>query len=104
MAHIRALEYLRSGGASDYVNLGSGHGYSVKEVIDTAQQVTDRQIRFAVGARRAGDSSQLVANAAKARSVLGWQTTYSDLASIIRSDWEWRTRILADSQRGARLR
>ena len=104
MAHIRALEYLRSGGASDYVNLGSGHGYSVKEVIDTAQQVTDRQIRFAVGARRAGDSSQLVANAAKARSVLGWQTTYSDLASIIRSDWEWRTGILTDGQRGARLR
>lgn len=93
MAHILALDYLRSGGSSDYFNLGSGHGYSVKEVIETAQQVMGLQVPFKVAARRAGDPSRLVADAAKAKNVLGWKPGHQTLASIIRTDWEWRTRL-----------
>jgi UDP-glucose 4-epimerase len=91
-AHILALDYLRGGGKSDYINLGNGQGYSVMEVIETARQVTGRPIPVRVEPRRAGDPSRLVANAEKARSILGWKPAHTDLASIIRSDWEWRTK------------
>jgi len=92
MAHILALDYLRKGRQSDCFNLGSGHGYSVKEVIETAQQVTGRKVPFTVAPRRAGDPSRLVADAAKAETVLGWKPEHQTLASIIRTDWEWRAR------------
>jgi UDP-glucose 4-epimerase len=89
-AHILALEYLRTGGASECVNLGTGKGHSVLEVIETARQVTGRSIAINMEPPRHGDPSHLVANAEKARTLLGWQPAYPDLASIIRSDWEWR--------------
>jgi UDP-glucose 4-epimerase len=89
-AHMLALDYLRGGGASECINLGNGQGYSVLEVIETARRVTERPIAFNIGPRRAGDPARLVANAEKARRLLGWQPAYPDLASIIRSDWEWR--------------
>ena len=89
-AHILALDYLRSGGGSECINLGNGQGYSVLEVIETARRVTVRPIAFNIGPRRAGDPARLVANAEKARRLLGWQPAYPDLTSIIRSDWEWR--------------
>jgi UDP-glucose 4-epimerase len=89
-AHILALDYLRGGGKSDYINLGNGQGYSVMQVIETARQVTGQPIPVRVEPRRAGDPSRLVANADKARSILGWKPVYTDLASIVRSDWEWR--------------
>lgn len=92
-AHILALDYLRSGGKSDCFNLGSGHGYSVKEVIETAQQVTGRKVPFTIGPRRAGDPSRLVADASKAGAVLGWQPEHQNLATIIRSDWDWRAKL-----------
>jgi len=91
-AHIRALEHLRKGGKSDFVNLGTGDGYSVLEVIETARRVTGGEIRVRKEARRAGDPARLVADAAKARSVLGWAPAMSDLSSIIRSAWEWKKR------------
>jgi UDP-glucose 4-epimerase len=91
-AHIRALEHLRKGGNSDFVNLGSGDGYSVLEVIETARRVTKREIRIRKEARRAGDPARLVADSAKARRVLGWKPAMSDLASIIGSAWDWKTR------------
>ena len=91
-AHIRALEYLRKGGKSDFVNLGTGDGYSVLEVIETARRVTGSEIRVRKEARRAGDPARLVADAAKARRVLGWSPAMSDLSSIIRSAWEWKKR------------
>jgi UDP-glucose 4-epimerase len=62
------------------------------EVIETARQVTGREIAVRVEPRRAGDPSRLVANAAKARSILGWKPAHPDLASIIRTDWEWRVK------------
>jgi len=91
-AHIRALEHLRKGGKSDFVNLGTGDGYSVLEVIETARRVTGSEIRMRKEARRPGDPARLVADAAKARSVLGWAPAMSDLSSIIRSAWEWKKR------------
>jgi len=91
-AHIRALNHLRRGGASDYLNLGTGQGYSVLEVIETARQVTGRDIRIRVEPPRAGDPPRLVADPAKSKSVLGWVPTKSDLRSIIESAWRWHQR------------
>jgi UDP-glucose 4-epimerase len=89
-AHIRALDHLRRGGLSDFLNLGTGQGYSVLEVIEAARQVTGRPIRVRVEAPRAGDPASLVADSKKAQAVLGWKPVASDLSSIIRSAWEWR--------------
>lgn len=91
-AHILALDYLRAGGRSESINLGTSHGYSVLEVIETARQVTGLTIEARFEAPRPGDPSQLVANADKARAVLGWKPAYTNLASIIRTDWEWRSK------------
>jgi UDP-glucose 4-epimerase len=91
-AHILALNHLRNGGNSDFINLGTGHGYSVLEVIDSARKVTGQPIPIRVEAPRAGDPPSLVADATKATAVLGWKPTMSDLPSILRSQWEWRQR------------
>ncbi|HYO63787.1 MAG TPA: UDP-glucose 4-epimerase GalE [Pyrinomonadaceae bacterium] len=88
-AHALALEHLRRGGASEFINLGNGRGYSVMEVIDAARRVTGRAIEVRVEPARPGDPSRLVADASKARAVLGWQTQFSDLEAIIRTAWEW---------------
>jgi UDP-glucose 4-epimerase len=89
-AHIRALDRLRRGGSSDFLNLGTGRGYSVLEVIESARQVTGRPIRIRIEAPRPGDPASLVADSKKAQAVLGWKPVASDLSSIIRSAWEWR--------------
>jgi UDP-glucose 4-epimerase len=91
-AHVRALEYLRSGGKSDFLNLGTGQGFSVLEVIECARQVTGRTIDARIEPPRPGDPSRLIADARKARAVLGWEPRASDLPSIVRSAWEWRLR------------
>jgi UDP-glucose 4-epimerase len=90
-AHILALEYLRKGGHSDFINLGTGHGYSVLEVIEAARQVTSKKINIRHAAPRPGDPARLVADARKAGEVLGWKPTY-DLAGILKSQFEWRKR------------
>jgi UDP-glucose 4-epimerase len=91
-AHILALDSLRAGGPSDYINLGNGQGYSVMEVIETARRVTARPIAVRVEPRRAGDPSRLVANSEKARARLGWKPRHPDLASILGTAWEWRVK------------
>jgi UDP-glucose 4-epimerase len=91
-AHLSALRYLRAGGSSDSFNLGTGHGYSVLEVIECARQVTQLEIRTRREPPRPGDPSRLVADSAKALSTLKWKPTQSDLKSISRSAWEWRQR------------
>ena len=91
-AHALALDYLRAGNASTAINLGNGNGYSVLEVIDAARTVTGREIRVDMQGRRAGDPSHLVADAAKARALLGWQPQHADLAAMIGSAWEWDQR------------
>jgi UDP-glucose 4-epimerase len=89
MAHNLALEHLRSGGESERINLGNGRGYSVMEVIETARRVTGREIEVRIESARAGDPSRLIADADRARSVLGWQAQYADLETIIRTAWDW---------------
>jgi UDP-glucose 4-epimerase len=89
-AHILAIEHLRRGGESEALNLGSGDGYSVMQVIETARAVTGKPIPTKIEGRRAGDPPKLVADARKAGKSLGWKPTKSDLASILRSQWEWR--------------
>ncbi|MBS1793221.1 MAG: UDP-glucose 4-epimerase GalE [Acidobacteria bacterium] len=88
-AHLRALDYLRGGGASEFINLGNGSGFSVREVIAAARKVTGREIVERITPRRAGDPSRLVANAAKARAVLGWDPQFPGIEEIIASAWAW---------------
>ena len=88
-AHVRALAYLRRGGESDIFNLGNGQGFSVKEMIAAAEQVTGRTIKVEIGARRAGDPAQLIASSEKARAVLGWQPVFTDVAQVIGTAWRW---------------
>jgi len=85
-AHLLALE-------SDFcgsLNLGSGTGYSVKQVIDTVRAVTGREVPVQTAPRRPGDPPRLIADASTARRVLGWQPQYDDLSTIIASAWRWR--------------
>ncbi|MGB9069475.1 MAG: UDP-glucose 4-epimerase GalE [Candidatus Acidiferrales bacterium] len=91
-AHLLAIEYLRRGGDSDCLNLGSGDGFSVMDVIETARQVTGKPIPTKVEGRRAGDPPRLVADAGRAKKVLGWKPLRSDLSTILRSQWDWRRR------------
>lgn len=88
-AHLRALRYLDSGNDSDVFNLGVGDGYSVREIIEAARKVTGKEIPVKVEPRRAGDPSTLVACNKKAREVLGWNPSHSDLETIIASAWKW---------------
>lgn len=88
-AHWLALIHLMDGGGSDAFNLGNGEGYSIRQVIDSAQRVTSRAFQVDVGGRRPGDPSVLVADSKKAKSVLGWDPKFSDLDIIISHAWEW---------------
>jgi len=86
-AHILALEALEEG--NRIYNLGNGHGYSVKEVIETARRVTGHPIPAVERPRRPGDAPIKVASAEKIERELGWQPLYPDLKSIIESAWRW---------------
>jgi UDP-glucose 4-epimerase len=87
-AHIKALEYLNEKNESLIVNLGTGKGYSVKELIDSAREITGKEIKAVIGERRAGDPAVLVADNKKAKEVLGWNPKYG-LNEIISSAWKW---------------
>jgi len=88
-AHIAALDYLQKGGESTQVNLGTGKGTSVKQIIDTAEKVTGKKVPVTYGERRAGDPPELVANASKAKEVLGWEAKITDLEQIMSTAWKW---------------
>lgn len=89
-AHIFALEHLRGGGDSEALNVGTGQGYSVLEVVECARQVTKREIRTRTESPRAGDPARLVADSTRIQTVLGWKPVASDLRTIVQSAWEWR--------------
>jgi UDP-glucose 4-epimerase len=91
-AHIRALKHLRAGGHSDFLNLGTGSGFSVLEVIECVREVTGREIPLQIEPPRAGDPARLIADPSKAKALLGWEPAVSDLHSIVRSAWDWRLR------------
>jgi UDP-glucose 4-epimerase len=92
-AHIVSLDYLRKGGKSDFINLGTGDGYSVLQVIEATRKVTGAEIPISKQPRRPGDPAKLVADARKAKAVLGWKPRVSDLATILRTQWEWRKKF-----------
>jgi UDP-glucose-4-epimerase GalE len=91
-AHVLALQHLLNKGDTIAVNLGTGHGASVRQVIDTARRITGREIAVRDASRRAGDPPVLVADAKKASEVLGWAPQYSDLAAIITDAWRWHNK------------
>jgi UDP-glucose 4-epimerase len=86
-AHILALRALDQG--SRVYNLGNGQGFTVKEVIETAREITGRPIPAEIGARRPGDPAILIASSDKIRRELGWEPQYPDLRTIIESAWKW---------------
>lgn len=88
-AHILAMAHLTKGGDSGIFNLGNGQGYSVNEVIQTASKVAGKQVPVTYAPRRAGDPARLVADANRAKQVLGWQPQYADLSLIIQHAWAW---------------
>ncbi|MBM7600053.1 UDP-glucose 4-epimerase [Virgibacillus halotolerans] len=88
-AHLLALDYLNGGGKSDIFNLGSNQGFSVKEMIDTARQVTGKEIPVMPGDRRAGDPSVLIASSEKAKNILGWQPARTSITKIMEDAWHW---------------
>ena len=90
-AHILAVKYLLGGGESDIFNLGNGVGFSVKEVIEKAREVTGREIKVVYEERRAGDPAVLIASSEKAKTVLGWKPEFADLSVIIDSAWKWHS-------------
>lgn len=91
-AHMRALDYLRQGHGSEIFNLGSGDGFSVKEIIDVARKVTGHEIPAVIAARRAGDPSTLIASSEKAERLLGWKPKYNDVETIVKDAWNWHSK------------
>lgn len=88
-AHVLGLEYLLQGGSSNLFNLGNGNGFSVRDVIETAKQVTGRDFTVLERDRRPGDPPVLVGSSQKARQVLGWQPQHTELSEIIQHAWQW---------------
>jgi UDP-glucose 4-epimerase len=92
-AHLDALTYLRGGGASTTLNVGYGHGYSVREVIASVQRVTGKRLTVKEEPRRPGDPPALVARAERIRSELGWKPRLNDLDTIVRTAYAWEERL-----------
>lgn len=90
-AHVLALRHLRDGGGSRAFNLGNGQGYSVKQVIETAERVTGRKIPVTYGPRRAGDPPRLVADSAGIMQAWAWAPRFADLEHMIEHAWQWET-------------
>jgi UDP-glucose-4-epimerase GalE len=94
-AHVRALRYLENGGDSCALNLGTGHGHSVRETIAAARRVTGRAIPSRDSARRPGDPPVLVADAVRAKEKLGWVPQLGSLDQIIGTAWTWHQKRFA---------
>lgn len=90
-AHVKALEYLLAGGPSNTFNLGTGTGYSVRQVIRVVEQVGGCRVPFVEAPRRPGDPPELVADPAKAERVLGWRADWG-LEGIVQTAWRWHSR------------
>lgn len=90
-AHVKALEAadLAAPGLHEACNLGTGSGYSVRQILDAIEKVTGRKVPTTIGPRRAGDPPELVADPSRARQKLGWTPKHSDLQTIVGSAWRW---------------
>ncbi len=91
-AHVLALRSLAGGGANEALNLGTGRGHSVREVIAAIERVSNRKVPFRDSPRRAGDPAVLVADPGRAAEILGWRPQRSELERIIEGAWKWATR------------
>ena len=91
-AHILGLEHLLNGGASDVFNLGTGRGFSVREVVETVARVTGEPVPAVDGPRREGDCAALVSGSVKAAEKLGWKADHSTLEQMIATAWAWHQR------------
>ena len=91
LAHVLAFEYLLKGGRSTALNLGTGRGSSVLEVIRACEEAVGRKVRIEFAERRAGDPPALVANSAKAREILGFEPARSDIRTICAEAWRWHS-------------
>jgi UDP-glucose-4-epimerase GalE len=91
-AHVRALAYLADGGDSLALNLGTGNGYSVREVISTVERVSGSSVPVRLAVPRPGDPAVLVADASEAQRVLGWEPAYEGIEGIIQTAWHWHVR------------
>ncbi len=88
-AHIAALKYLLKNKKSNYFNIGTGRGYSNKQIIEMIKKTTGRDFLVEIAPRRAGDPPAIYADNCKAKKELGWQPKYSDLKTIIETAWNW---------------
>jgi len=88
-AHLMALDFMSENDGAHCFNLGSGQGFSVRQVIEAARQVTGRAIPFETAPRRPGDPAVLVAAATRAREQLGWEPRFTDVEMIIETAWRW---------------
>jgi UDP-glucose 4-epimerase len=95
-AHVDALSYLRGGGASTTLNVGYGHGYSVRQVLESVERLSGKRLAVREEPRRAGDPPALVARADRIRAELGWRPRLDDLDTIVRSALAWEERLLRD--------
>jgi len=84
-AHVVALNYLDRTGESGIFNLGTGNGYSIREVIDEIERSSNRSVPYVSAGRRAGDPPTLVCNPSRANKILGWRARASDLGNIVRT-------------------
>lgn len=91
-AHVLALKALEGGAKTTAYNLGNGYGFSVKEVIETAERVVGKTVPVEIGQRRAGDPSRLVGDSTLIRKALKWYPRYAELQLMISSAWNWRVR------------
>jgi UDP-glucose 4-epimerase len=94
MAHLDALDYLRVDGASTVLNVGYGHGYSVRQVIESVERVAGKRLTVREEPRRAGDPPALVASADRIRAELGWKPKLDDLDTIVNTALKWEQRLL----------
>jgi UDP-glucose 4-epimerase len=93
-AHLDALDYLREDGVSTVLNVGYGHGYSVRQVIESVERVAGKRLTVREEPRRAGDPPALVASADRIRAELGWQPKLDDLDTIVNTALKWEQRLL----------
>jgi UDP-glucose 4-epimerase len=95
-AHLRALDYLRAAGRSVTLNVGYGHGYSVRELLAMVETVGGKPLAIREEARRAGDPAYLVARAERIKAELGWQPRFDDLRAIVSTSLAWERKLLRD--------
>lgn len=88
-AHLMSLQYIESNEQSNIFNVGTEHGYSVRQIIDTCEKITGKKIKIVNGERRPGDPAILVAGAEKIKKILGWQPDFQNLDAIIETAWRW---------------